>query len=84
MPAIIEAPNATTPRCPKNAVSVNVMSVCAKFPIIIGTAMRQISFVDIVFSIIRCKNTKYYDTDCVKNIIFVIGKIMSLKWALFL
>lgn len=77
MPAIIEAPNATTPRCPKNAVSVNVMSVCARLPIIIGTAMRQISFVDIVLSIIRCKNTKYYDTDCVKNIIFVIGKIMS-------
>lgn len=55
MPAIIEDPRAINPRCPKNAVSVNVISVCAKLPIMMGTAMRQISFVEILVIIIVAK-----------------------------
>ena len=32
------APSSTIPKWPRNAVSTKVISVCAKFPTIIGTA----------------------------------------------
>ena len=41
------------PRCPKKAVSVKVMMVCAKLPSMMGYAMRQISRFDTVVLIMR-------------------------------
>ena len=39
----MDAPKATTPRCPRNAVSVKLIIVWAIFPNIMGSAMLQIS-----------------------------------------
>ena len=39
----MDAPKATTPRCPRNAVSVKLMMVWAIFPNIMGSAMLHIS-----------------------------------------
>ena len=66
----MEALSSLVPKCPKKAVSVKLMMVCARFPSMMGVAIRQISRLVIVVRFMAQRYAFYVIASVAKQSIF--------------